>query len=122
MRPTPFIEQLLESLELAFIVAENERRGRASEEGAEAVEVPVYLLRWKKSDLKIHALIAKEQPREPFEPGCPGFRGDQDGVATGDLFTEPARDVEMVLGLVPCSPNLVVIRARRLLQNERVRG
>ena len=68
------LQQLLEPLELAFVVAQDERGRRAGEERAEAVEVAVDLLRREEAELEVHALVPQQQPRERREPRVPRRR------------------------------------------------
>ena len=59
-----FLQQLLEPLELAFVVAEDERGWRARQQAAQPVQVAVDPLGREEAELEIDLLVPQEQPGE----------------------------------------------------------
>jgi hypothetical protein len=116
------VEQLIQALQLPFVVAEDQGGRRAVEEPAEPVQVAVHLLRRKESELDIGGLVAERQPGERADPAPPGFRAFQNRVALGHVLAEAPGDIEVVLRLTPRALHLVPVGAGGLLDDKAVGG
>jgi hypothetical protein len=94
-------EDLLQPLELSFVVAQDERGCRARH-ALEHPHVPVDDRRGRHAQTRSVRRVRRQlQPGEPI-PSCPPVPGrQQERLPPRDVFPPPARDVEVVRGLVP---------------------
>ena len=95
------MEQLLESLQLAFVVAENEVRKIAGEETTESLEVAIHSVRRQKSSLELGRLIPERKPRELMKASLPSFRRLENFFPRWHVLPQAPRDHQMVFGLSP---------------------
>ena len=116
------LEQLLQPLQLSFVVAEDERGGRAAQQRAQPVQVAVDPLRREEPELQVRPLVAEQQPGKAREPLAPALRRLENVLPPGHLLAEPAGDLEVMAGLVPRPPDLVPVGSRGLLDDDGVGG
>ena len=121
-RPAAFLEQLVEPLDLALVVAENDRVGRAGEQVAQAIHLSIDLFRRQEAELQCCVLRHQPQLGRGGEAGLHLLRRLEDFIALGDVLAQPPRDLEMVRRLAPGALDLVGDRARRVEQQQRVGG
>ena len=114
-------QQFLEPLELALVVAEQQRRLAGAQHRAQPGDVAVDPLGRQEPHLEVHRLVAQQDPRKSRPAGAPALRRFVELVPRGHVLAHPPGDVEVVRRLGPGPLHLVGVRTLRLLHQERVR-
>ncbi len=73
--PAILVQQLLEPLQLSFVVAENERGEIAGEQAPQPLEVAIHSLRRQEPGLQVCRLVPQREPGELMQPTLPAFGG-----------------------------------------------
>ena len=117
------LEQLLQSLELAFVVAQDQSGGMRAEQRAEPVEVAVDPLGRKEPELEVgllrpaasaagNASMCERQSSGPSKMAVPARH----------QLAQPAGDLQVMLRFVPRPGHFVEIRPEGLLDDDGVGG
>jgi hypothetical protein len=117
-----FAQQLVQAFQLAFIVAQDQRRHLATERGAEPFEVAIDPLGREESRHDLHRFVAQHQAGEAVQPGPPLLGRLKDRLTARHLFAQPAGHLQMVGRLAPRPGHLLGIGTGRFLDQERVTG
>ncbi len=116
------VEQFVEPLALALVVAEDERRRVVAEQRPEPSQVAIDPLGREEADLDVGRLVAEEQAREAGALRAPLVGGEEDVLARRRRLAETPGDVEMMLRLAPGAVDFLVVGVRHLLHHQRVGG
>jgi len=110
-------QQLLEALELALVVAQDDGRRLGRDDAAQPLDVAVDGL--GRSDRKPHTRLGRveRQSRELRHLSAPPGRVDEQHLSLRRILPQPPRYLEMVRRLGPCPIHLSTER-RLLLQDE----
>jgi hypothetical protein len=116
------LQQLFEPLELALVVAQDERGRVAGQQRTQAVQVAIDPLGREEAELEVHLLVPEQEPRKAAEPDGPVLGRLENVLAPGDVLAQPPRHAQVVLRLLPGPLHLVAVGTGGLLHDERVRG
>src|SRR5215204_696341 len=117
---TAILKQLLHPLQRTFIVAQDQRGRITSKQRTEPVEIAIDSLGRKEAELQVNCFTSKRETREGLNCGTPVVRRREDRVTTWDLLAETSRNLQVVLGLIPCPGHLVEVRPKCLFDDDRV--
>ena len=96
--------------------------GGRREQVAQPVHLAVDPLRRQEAELQLGTLRHETEPRQRIHARADLRRRLEDLLALGHVLAEPAGDLEVVGRLAPRPLDLVVDRARRIEQEQRVGG
>ena len=104
------VEQLLQPLELTFVVAQNDRGWLARDYLSQSLEITVHGLRGDDREARRRLGLAHRHPREGGLPDPPVLRVEPQHRALRNVFSQPPGHLPMVRRFVPRPHHLAVDR------------